>query len=219
MAGADDRESVVLVEVPAARLRSPERALGARHGALGDVLGEGARRGAGLQDAGDGAVLEGAVGLRVTERELFVYAPDLTLLAHHELAPRSAGRDIAPPSVHRTSTRRGTDIDHLRAIFEDLGDGARDFFTGLTRLGTRQCSYQARQVLLLRERFTSDDLALALGHAKTYGAFEHRAVARILEARARPRTLAEYVTEGGSTSRPALRGASSWRARTRRSGA
>ncbi|MBK6531225.1 MAG: IS21 family transposase [Deltaproteobacteria bacterium] len=134
--------------------------------------------------------------VRVTERELFVYAPDLTLLAHHELAPRSAGRDVAPPSVHRTSTRRGTDIDHLRAIFEDLGDGARDFFTGLTRLGTRQCSYQARQVLLLRERFTSDDLALALGHAKTYGAFEHRAVARILEARATPRTLAEYVTEG-----------------------
>ena len=103
--------------------------------------------------------------------------------------------------MHRTSTRRGTDIDHLRAIFEDLGDGARDFFTGLTRLGTRQCSYQARQVLLLRERFTSDDLALALGHAKTYRAFEHRAVARILEARATPRTLAEYVTEGGRRSR------------------
>ncbi len=136
--------------------------------------------------------------IRVTERELFVYAPDLTLLAHHELAPRSAGRDIAPPGVHRTPTRRGTDLDHLRATFEDLGDDATDFFIGLSRLGTRQCGYQARQVLLLRERFTSDDLALALGHAKTYGAFEHRAVARILEARATPRTLAEYVTEGAA---------------------
>ncbi len=134
--------------------------------------------------------------VRVTERELFVYATDLTLLARHELAPRSAGRDVAPPSVHRTSTRRGVDLDHLRATFADLGDAALDFYAGLTRLGTRQCGYQARQVLLLRERFTSEDLALALGHAKTYGAFEHRAVARILESRATPRTLAEYVTEG-----------------------
>jgi hypothetical protein len=134
--------------------------------------------------------------VRVTERELFVYATDLTLLARHELAPRSAGRDVAPPSVHRTSTRRGVDLDHLRATFADLGDAALDFYAGLTRRGTRQCGYQARQVLLLRERFTSEDLALALGHAKTYGAFEHRAVARILESRATPRTLAEYVTEG-----------------------
>jgi transposase len=133
--------------------------------------------------------------VRVTERELFVYAPDLTLLVRHELAPRSAGKDVAPPSVHRTPDRRGADLEHLRATFEDLGDDARDFFAALTRLGTRQCGYQARQILLLRERFRSDDLALALRHAKGFGAFEHRAVARILETRAAPRTLAEYVTE------------------------
>lgn len=131
--------------------------------------------------------------LRVTERELFVYAPDLKLLVRHELAPRSAGAVVAPASVHPTPDRRG-DLEHLRATFEDLGDDARDFFAGLERLGSRQGSYQARQILLLRERFTSDDLALALRHAKGYGAFEHRAVARILEARATPRTLAEYVT-------------------------
>lgn len=133
--------------------------------------------------------------IRVTEREIFVYATDLQLLARHELAPRSAGVDVAPPSIHRTLDRRGTDLDHLRATFEDPGDGARDFFVGLTRLGTRQCGYQARQILLLRERFTSDDLLLALRHAQSFGAFEHRAVARILEARATPRTLAEYVTD------------------------
>lgn len=133
--------------------------------------------------------------VRVTEHEIFVYAPDLRLLASHELAPRSEGRDVAPLSVHHTIARRGIDLDHLRATFEDLGDDARDFFVGLSRLGTRQCGYQARQILLLRERFTSDDIALALRHAKTYGAFENRAVARILEARAQPRTLAEYVTE------------------------
>jgi transposase len=133
--------------------------------------------------------------IRVTERELFVYAPDLALLARYELAPRSAGVDVDPLSVHRTPDRRGADLDHLRATFEDLGDDAKEFFADLARLGTRQCSYQARQILLLRERFSSDDLALALRHAKGFGAFEHRAVARILETRATPRTLAEYVTE------------------------
>lgn len=136
--------------------------------------------------------------IRVTERELFVYAPDLTRLAHHELAPRSAGRDIGAASMHRAPARRVVDLDALRAVFEDLGDDAMDFFAGLTRLGTRQCSYHARQLLLLRERFSSDDLVLAMRHAKTYGAFEHRAVARILETRAAPRTLAEYVTEGAA---------------------
>lgn len=133
--------------------------------------------------------------IRVTEHELFVYAPDLRVLARHELAPRSAGRVVDPPSVHRTPDRRGADLDHLRATFEDLGDDAKDFFVALARQGARLCGYQARQILLLRERYASDDLALALRHAKGFGAFEHRAVARILEARAVPRTLAEYVTE------------------------
>ena len=75
--------------------------------------------------------------VRMTERELFVYAPDLTLLAHHELAPRSAGVDVDPQRVHRTPERRGVDLDALRASFEDLGDGARDFFAALSRQATR----------------------------------------------------------------------------------
>ena len=85
--------------------------------------------------------------------------------------------------------------DDIAEAVEDLGDDAKDFFVALARQGARLCGYQARQILLLRERYASDDLALALRHAKGFGAFEHRAVARILEARATPRTLAEYVTE------------------------
>jgi transposase len=133
--------------------------------------------------------------IRVTERELFVYAPDIRLLARHELAPRSAGRDVAPKEVHRTVTRRGIDLDALRATFEHLGDGAKEFFVGLERLGVRQCGYQARQILLLREQFSSDDLVRALRHAREFGAYEHRAVARILETDATPRSLAEYASE------------------------
>jgi len=132
--------------------------------------------------------------VRVTQKELFVYAPDLHLLARHELAPKSAGKDVDPNQIHR-APGRGIDLDSLRATFEALGDGAADFFHGLARLGSKWCGYHARQILLLRERFGSDDIAAALRHAHAYGAYEQLAVARILEARARPRTLDEYVTE------------------------
>lgn len=135
------------------------------------------------------------VPVRITARELFVYAPDLRLLVRHELAPRSAGIDVNPPGVHRTPDRRGVDLEPLRATFEDLGDGATDFFAGLSRLGSRLGSFHARQILLLRERYGSDDICAALRHAHTFGAYEHLAVARILAARAAPRTLAEYVAD------------------------
>ncbi len=133
--------------------------------------------------------------VRVTERELFVYAPDLKLLAHHELAPRSVGVDVDPQRIHRTTERRGVDLDALRASFEDLGEGAADYFVALSRLGPRLAGYQARQVLLLREPYRSEDIAAALRHALSYGANEHHAIARILESRATPRTLAEYVSD------------------------
>jgi transposase len=132
--------------------------------------------------------------VRITEHELFVYAPDLTLLARHELAPRSAGREVGVHLHGRASERRGIDLDHLRTLFEDLGDSGREFYEGLERSG-RSCGFHARQILLLRDRFTSDDLVNALHQATRFGAFERGAVERILETRATPRTLAEYVSE------------------------
>ena len=50
-------------------------------------------------------------------------------------------------------------------------------------------------MLLLREHYRSEDIAAALRHALSYGANEHHAIARILESRATPRTLAEYVSD------------------------
>lgn len=50
-------------------------------------------------------------------------------------------------------------------------------------------------MLLFRESFTTADLCAALAHARSFGAFEHRSIERILAARAKPRRLAEYVVE------------------------
>ncbi len=133
--------------------------------------------------------------VRVTQHELFIYAADLALVARHELAPRGAGHDIVPPGVHKPPSRGGADLDQLQIAFTRMGEDAALFFAGLHTAQQRQAGYHARQILLLRERYATADLAAALRHAHAYGAFECRAIERILAARAAPRRLAEYVAE------------------------
>jgi len=133
--------------------------------------------------------------VRVTQHELFVYAADLRCIARHELAPRGAGTDVAPPGTHQPWRTGVSDLDQLRVAFEQMGPMAAAFFAGLLVANPRLAGYHARQILLLRERFATADLDRALGHAHSFGAFEQKAVARILAARATPRRLAEYVAE------------------------
>lgn len=133
--------------------------------------------------------------VRVTQNELLIYGADLSLLARHELVPRGAGLDVDPELIHPPWNRRGADLDQLRQTFGDLGEQARLFFAGLATAQPRFAGYHARQILLLRESYCTADIVKALGHAHSFGAFEHNAVARILAARAAPRRLAEYVTE------------------------
>jgi transposase len=133
--------------------------------------------------------------VRVTQHELFVYAADLRLVARHELAPRGRGVDVDPDLIHPPWNRRGADLAQVEQAFAGIGvDGAR-FFAGLTAAQGRFAGYHARQILLLRERYATADLGAALAHARSFGAFEHQAIARILAARAAPRRLAEYVAE------------------------
>lgn len=134
--------------------------------------------------------------VRVTQRELFVYAADLRCIARHELGPKGAGKRIDPTGIHPRPTRRSPlDLDQLRVAFEQMGERAATFFRIMSAGPPRLWGYQARQILLLRERFDTNDLDAALGHAATYGATEARAVERIVAAHASPRTLDEYVAE------------------------
>jgi hypothetical protein len=134
--------------------------------------------------------------VRITQRELFVYAADLRLVAHHELAPKSAGQDLDPMGLHPPARRRAAaNLEQLERAFAAMGDEAKAYFDALVAAEPRQGGHQARQILLLRERFSTGDLLTALDHARAFGAFQHQAIARILSARATPRSLAEYATE------------------------
>ena len=134
--------------------------------------------------------------IRVTERELFVYAADLRCVARHELAPRGEGRKLDPAGLHPAPQRQSPiDLDQLKLAFDRVGERAAEFFRLLSRGAPRVWGWQARQILLLRERYDTEQIDAALGHAASYGALERGAVERILAARAKPRTLDEYVSD------------------------
>jgi transposase len=134
--------------------------------------------------------------VRVTQRELFVYAADLSCVARHELVPRGQGLKLDPAGLHPLPQRKSPiDLDQIKVAFEGMGDRAAAFFRLMSLGAPRIWGAQARQILLLRERFRTADVDAALGHAAAFGALDHRAVERILAARAMPRTLDEYVAE------------------------
>ena len=134
--------------------------------------------------------------VRITQRELFVYAADLRCVARHELAARGAGLRLDPAGLHPAPQRKSPiDLDQLSIAFSHMGEGAADFFRLMSLGAPRVWASQARQILLLRERYPTEDVDRALAHAAAFGAVEHAAVERILAARSLPRTLDEYVAE------------------------
>jgi transposase len=134
--------------------------------------------------------------VRITQRELFVYAADLTCVARHELGPRGACLKLDPAGLHPTPQRRSpVDLDQLHVAFGNMGEGAAEFFQLMSLGSSRIWSGQARQILLLRARYDTAEIDRALGHAAAFGARDHATVERILAARALPRSLDEYVAE------------------------
>jgi len=104
--------------------------------------------------------------VRVTQRELFVYAADLACVARHELAPRGAGLKLDPAGLHPPPRGRSpVDLDQLAVAFDGLGPGAAAFFRLLSAGSPRVWGHQARCILVLRARYTTEDLDAALAHA------------------------------------------------------
>lgn len=135
--------------------------------------------------------------VRATTRELFLYAEDLRCIARHELAPRGRGLKLDPAGFHRHHDPHHpvVDLGAVRAAFEQIGEGAHDFFKQLSAGPARRWGQVARRILSLRERFATESLDKALGHAVTHGALAAADVERILEARHPMRSFDEYVAD------------------------
>jgi transposase len=130
--------------------------------------------------------------LRITDKELIVYGPDVKEIARHELYVSG----IAGQKRSRAEHAPGRDHRHkyelLKQRFAEFGPEGTLFLEELIRV--RRCGKdEAARVLGLLAIYRREDLALALGRAARYRAFSWSAVERILAAQARPRTGLESL--------------------------
>jgi len=136
--------------------------------------------------------------VRITEKELFVYRPDLGCIARHPLLPRRAQQYSILEGHRPRHFERGPALDQLRVAFAGIDEQAAAFLVALEKAQPRSAGHHARQILALRERWDTAELVRALAHALAFGALDHQAVERILLLRGTPRRLDEYVAQASA---------------------
>ena len=121
---------------------------------------------------------------------LEVFDRGVHAIGEHERIPDGAGKTAA-----NDRRRRGRyDVALLQERFAAWGPSAEDFATKL-RLRKRTPGPELDHILKLQVTWSVDDVVAAIDHATQYGAFDARAVERILEARHTPRRLAEQIAD------------------------
>ncbi len=135
--------------------------------------------------------------LKATENEIFIYSPELDLLARHERLPFGAGDKSEKPE-HRTSPKIRYGLEPVREAFLQLGEVAEYFLNGLKQDHPRNCGYHARLILNMKERYHTEAINCALMHATRYHAFDAKSIERILKAKEKPRTLESIRNEKAS---------------------
>jgi len=129
--------------------------------------------------------------LRITERELIVYAPEIREIARHGLAPPGAGQRLTKPehAPDRDEKRRH---EQLAQRFCELGPEGPRFLEELVR-SRRYGKDEAHRVLGLLATYAREDLVAAMARACRYRAFSLTAVERILAAQAQPRSVLDSL--------------------------
>lgn len=121
---------------------------------------------------------------------LEVFDRGVHAIAELERIPDGAGKVAASDRK-----RRGRyDMTLLQARFAAWGPAAEDFATQLRRR-KRTPGPELDHILKLQVTWSVDDIVAAIEHATKYDAFAARAIERILEARFRPRRLAEQIAD------------------------
>jgi transposase len=132
--------------------------------------------------------------VRITEKELIVYGPDVTEIARHELFPRgTAGQRRIHPD-HLPGRDPQQKYEQLKQRFAEFGAEAILFFEQLVKT-RRYGKEEASRVLGLLSTYHREDLQGALERAARYRAFSLSAVERILAAQARPKLASEALQD------------------------
>jgi transposase len=131
------------------------------------------------------------LAMKATEEEIFIYSPELDLIARHERLAAGLGKKTEKPE-HRGSKKVRYGLETVKDAFLALGDAAEYFLSELKVKYPRNCGFHARSILRMKEEYYCDDINKALSHAIRYRAFDSKAIERILSSRANKRTLESY---------------------------
>mgnify|MGYP001598639739 CR=1 FL=1 len=136
------------------------------------------------------------LAVKIGEKTLTVYSPDIQLLTEHELYPTGAGEVRRKPEhrISHAADRGRRELEMLLPAFEQLGPAAAEFVTGLKRAQPRTLAHHLAKILELKRRYNPDDITVALEHALRYHAYDFRAIERILTARAQERSIEEPLS-------------------------
>jgi len=130
--------------------------------------------------------------VRITEKELIVYGPDVREIARHPLYGSGIAGEKHSLPEHSPGRDHQQKYELLKERFAEFGPDGILFFEELIR--TRRCGKnEAARVLGLLAIYHREDLARALERATRYRAFSWSVVERILAAQARPRSVRESL--------------------------
>ena len=130
--------------------------------------------------------------VRITEKELIVYGPEVKEIARHALYPSGTTGEKHSLPEHAPGRDPRQKYELLKQRFAGFGSEGVLFLDELVR--TRRCGKEeAARVLGLLATYHREDLARALERAARYRAFSWSAVERILAAQARPRSAWESL--------------------------
>jgi len=130
--------------------------------------------------------------VRITEKGLIVYGPDVREIARHPLYPSAITGEKHSLPEHSPNRDQQHKYELLKERFAEFGPEGMVFLEELVR--TRRCGKnEAARVLGLLATYHRQDLARALERAVRYRAYSWSAVERILAAQARPRSAWESL--------------------------
>ena len=129
--------------------------------------------------------------VRITDKEIIVYSPELREITRHELAPPGSNQKLTKPE-HQPGRDDKQRQELLATRFAELGLDGPAFFEELVRT-RRYGKDEASRMLGLLATYAAKDLAAALSRARRYRAFSLTAVERILSAQAQPKSVLDSL--------------------------
>ena len=131
------------------------------------------------------------VYVRASEDTVALFDVAARRLASYARAPRGALQRVPPPPTDRP---RRLPASELLRRFETWGTTAATYARRVADR-KRYASVELGRILDLQRLYSAEDLLAAIEHAMRYAAYEARAVQRILQAKAKPRTLHDQLAE------------------------